>query len=291
MEQQPIQWFPGHMAKTRRLLKESMALVDMAVEVSDARIPQSSRNPELDELCAGKPRLLVLSKADMADEAATRLWVAYFHTLGQEVLALDGKRGKGVERIEPAMARLLTTQRAKWEQKGMVGRPMRAMVVGIPNTGKSTLINRLLGAGRAKAEDRPGVTRSNRWFTLPGGTQLLDTPGVLWPKFEDQQAARYLAFTGAIRDSILDGESLAGELLTLLSRRYPSALAERYRLPEPLPSTGEELLSAVAEKRGMRLPGGGTDIERAANTVLDDYRGGKLGKITLEYPPEREDIR
>ena len=283
----PIQWFPGHMAKTRRKLKESLSLVDMVIEVIDARIPLSSRNPELDALAQGKPRLIIMNKADMADDAATQRWVAYFQSCGYYVLPAECKTGKGLQKLDFVMNEALAEQREKWRQKGMVGRPVRAMVVGIPNVGKSTFINRMTKGARAKTEDRPGVTRGNQWFTLKSGAQLLDTPGVLWPKFEDQQVALRLAFTGAIRDQILDCEELACDLLNLLSSHYRPFLLERYKLSEPLPETGYELLELVGRKRGMLISGGEVDTVRAANMLLDEYRGGKCGRITLEHPPEK----
>lgn len=280
----PIQWFPGHMVKTRRKLKESLALVDMVIEIIDARVPQSSRNPDLDALAADKPRLLIMNKADMADDAATRQWVAHFQKQGYYVLACECKSGKGLHKLESVMNEALAKQREIWKRKGMVGRPVRAMVVGIPNVGKSTFINRMSKGARAKTEDRPGVTRGNQWFTLPSGAQLLDTPGVLWPKFEDQQVALRLAFTGAIRDQILDCEELACDLLNLLATHYRPFLLERYKLSEPLPETGYELLELVGRKRGMLISGGEVNTERAANMLLDEYRAGKCGRITLEHP-------
>ncbi len=283
----PIQWFPGHMAKTRRKLKESLSLVDMVIEVIDARIPMSSRNPELDALAQGKPRLIIMNKSDMADDAATQQWVAHFQKQGYFVLPAECKTGKGLQKLDAVMNEALAEQREKWRQKGMVGRPVRAMVVGIPNVGKSTFINRMTKGTRAKTEDRPGVTRGNQWFTLKSGAQLLDTPGVLWPKFEDQQVALRLAFTGAIRDQILDCEELACDLLNLLSEHYRPFLLERYKLVEPLPETPYELLEYVGRKRGMLISGGEVDTVRAANMLLDEYRGGKCGHITLEYPPAK----
>lgn len=282
----PIQWFPGHMAKTRRKLKESLSLVDMVIEVIDARIPQSSRNPEIDTLVGSKPRLIIMNKADIADEAATKRWVAHFQAQGHFVLPADCKTGKGLGRLETVMNEALAEEREKWRKKGMVGRPVRAMVVGIPNVGKSTFINRLTKGTRAKAEDRPGVTRGNQWFTLPSGAQLLDTPGVLWPKFEDQQAALRLAFTGAIRDQILDVEELACDLLQLFFNHYRSFLLERYKLSEPLPEMPYELLEEVGRKRGMLIARGEVDTMRAANMLLDEYRAGKCGHITLEHPED-----
>lgn len=281
-----IQWFPGHMAKTRRKIRESLSLVDMVVEVLDARIPYSSRNPELPDLTAGRPRLVVLNKADMADEAATRGWIAAFRREGIRAIALDSKSGQGVTAFVPAMRETLADKLALWEAKGMGGRPVRAMVAGIPNVGKSSLINRLTRGGKAKVEDRPGVTRNNQWFVIADGAQLLDTPGVLWPKFEDQEVARHLAYTGAIRDQILDCEELACRLLALLDREYRGLLAARYKLPEETLDAcggdGWELLQQIGRRRGMLISGGEIDTERAAATLLDEFRGAKIGRITLE---------
>ncbi len=284
----PIQWFPGHMAKTRRKLKESLGLVDMVIEIIDARIPMSSRNPEIDQLTAGKPRLIIMNKADMADDNATRRWVTFFQSQGHYVLPADCKTGKGLQKLESVLEEALASQREIWNQKGMVGRPVRAMVVGIPNVGKSTFINRMARASKAKTEDRPGVTRGNQWFTLPSGAQLLDTPGVLWPKFEDQEAALRLAFTGAIRDQILDVEELACDLVMLLATHYRPFFLERYKLEEPLPETSYELLEAVGRKRGMLISRGEVDTLRAANMLLDEYRSGRCGRITWEFPPEKK---
>ena len=285
MEQgQTIQWFPGHMTKTRRKIQECLPLIDAVVEVLDARIPNSSRNPELDALTAGKPRLVVLNKADMADETANRLWLTHFRRQGAAAMAADCKSGKGLKEFTPLLRGLLAERIAAWEAKGMGGRPIRAMVMGIPNVGKSSLINRLAKGGKAKVEDRPGVTRGNQWFVLESGVQLLDTPGVLWPKFDDQQVARHLAYTGAIRDQILDVEELACGLLTILGRDYRPLLTERYKLAADMPEDGWELLNAIGRKRGMLVSGGEVHTERAAITVLDEFRGGKLGRITLERP-------
>ncbi len=287
-QEKTIQWFPGHMARTRRKLKECLPLVDAVVEIIDARIPVSSRNPELDSLTGGKPRIVVLNKADMADEAATRRWVAHFRRSGAAALALDCKSGQGINGFVPLLRETLRDKLEAWKAKGMANRPIRAMVVGIPNAGKSSFINRMARGGKAKVEDRPGVTRGNQWYVLESGTQLLDTPGVLWPKFEDQQVARHLAYTGAIRDQVLDCEELACGLLVLLRRDYGALLAARYKLPEKLPEDGWELLCAVGRKRGMLISGGEVDTERAATTVLDEYRGGKIGRITLEWPEEEQ---
>ena len=286
-----IQWFPGHMAKTRRKIRESLSLVDMVVEVLDARIPYSSRNPELPELTAGRPRMVVLNKADMADETTTRAWIAAFRQQGVKAIAVDSKSGQGIAVFVPAMRETLADKLAVWEAKGMGGRPLRAMVAGIPNVGKSSLINRLARGGKAKVEDRPGVTRNNQWFVIADGAQLLDTPGVLWPKFEDQKVARRLAYTGAIRDQILDCEELACRLLVLLGRDYPDLLRERYKLDEAdleeAGSDGWELLQRIGRRRGMLAAGGEIDTERAAVMLLDEFRGAKIGRITLERPGEQ----
>lgn len=282
-----IQWFPGHMARTRRKMQERMPLIDMVIEVIDARIPMSSRNPELDTLTAGKPRLVLLNKAGLADERATRRWIAYFTQKGAAALAVDCKSGKGLNRVPTAIRELLREQYAAWEKKGMVGRTARVMVVGIPNVGKSTFINRFTKGGKAKTEDRPGVTRGNQWFTAADGVLLLDTPGVLWPKFEDPEVGRRLAFIGAIRDQILPIEELACDLLTVLREEYADRLRERYRLTD-LAEQSWELLEQIGKKRGMLISGGEVDTERAAAMLLDEYRGGKLGLITLEFPPSKE---
>lgn len=282
-----IQWFPGHMTRTRRKIQESLKLVDAAVEIVDARIPMSSRNPEMDSLTAGKPRLVILNKADLADEAATKQWISYFRSQGLAALAVDCKSGRGCKQFHSALRELLIDLVTKWESKG-ANRAIRAMIVGIPNVGKSSFINRMNRGGKAKVEDRPGVTRQNQWFVIDGGTQLLDTPGVLWPKFEDQMVAMRLAFTGAIKDQVLDLEEMACELLGVLRKDYPALLIERYKLSEPLSEDNWELLQEIGRKRGMLVSGGEINTERAAITILDEYRGGKLGRITLERPPAKE---
>ncbi len=278
-----IQWFPGHMARTRRKIKESIGMVDAVVEVVDARIPLASRNPELDGLTGGKPRLVILNKADLADEAVTRRWIAWFRTRGTPALAMDCKSGRGFNGFLPALRELLHELVEKWESRGMT-RSIRVMIVGIPNVGKSSFINRINRGGKAKVEDRPGVTRMNQWFVAEDGTQLLDTPGVLWPKFDDQRVAMRLAFTGAIKDQVLDMEEMACELLKILYVGYRPLLQERYDLPGDMPSDAWELLHAIGCRRGMLLTGGKIDTERAAIMLLDEYRGGKLGRISLEIP-------
>ncbi len=275
-----IQWFPGHMARTRRKIQESLTQVDAVIEVVDARIPISSRNPELSHWVGRKPRLIVLNKADLADETATKRWIAYFEARGIAAIAVDCKSGRGFNQFMPALRRLLQPLIDKWEAKGM-NLAIRAMIVGIPNVGKSSFINRLNKGGKAKVEDRPGVTRQNQWFVVEGA-QLLDTPGVLWPKFDDHTVALHLAFTGAIKDQVLDMEEMACELLGILSTAYRPLLMARYKLPEDMPEDRWELLQLVARKRGMLVSGGEVDTARAAIMLLDEYRGGKLGRITLE---------
>ena len=279
-----IQWFPGHMAKTRRMIAKSLPLVDAAAELLDARLPMSSRNPELNRLTGKKPRLIILNKADMADPAVTQQWMQYYKKQGFAVITADSKSGKGVKQFAPALRELLKEQLEKYAAKGMKGRPIRVMILGIPNVGKSSLINRLAGGKRAKAEDRAGVTRTQQWIKTTDGVELLDTPGVLWPKLDDQDVAVRLAMTGAVRDDILDQEALAARLMTLLHAEYPQALEQRYKIPPELETEGFAYLELMAKNRGMLLSGGVPNTERAAITLLDEFRGTKLGRISLEKP-------
>jgi len=284
-----IQWFPGHMAKTRRLIAANLKLVDAVVEIVDARTPLSSRNPEMDSMTRNKPRLIILNKCDLADEKATQKWIGYFRSKGSEALAVDCKSGKGLKNVLPTVrTKVLKELMDKRERSGMKGAAVRLMIVGIPNVGKSSLINRMAGGKRAKVEDRPGVTRTKQWVKLDNNTELLDMPGVLWPKFEDQSAAVRLAFTGAISDDILDIETLAMKLLVYLSENYPLSLTERYKIEYDDDDTGLALLEKVGRKRGMMISGGEINTERAAITVLDEFRSGKLGHITLELPESKE---
>ena len=279
----PIQWYPGHMTRTRRKMQECLRLVDVVVELSDARVPVSSRNPELSAIVGPKPRILMLNKCDLADERATAQWVERLRAEGLPVLAVDCKSGRGIGAFSGLLRRVMADKLRAMEQRGL-RRPLRAMVAGVPNTGKSSFINRMTAGSKAKTEDRPGVTRENKWFTLRDGTLLLDTPGILWPKFEDQTVARHLAYTGAIRDEILDTEELACGLLSLLATEYGGLLAARYKL-DPLPEgDAADLLTAIARRRGMLLSGGVADTERAAAMLLDEFRAGKIGRITLERP-------
>ncbi len=289
-----VQWFPGHMAKTRRIMQSNLKLVDVVVEITDARIPYSSRNPEMDRLVGSKPRLLLLNKADSADEAITSQWIDYYKKKGITAVATDCRSGKNINKFKSALKELMAEQLKTWEAKGMHGRPIRMMIVGIPNVGKSSFINRLAGSKRAKVEDRPGVTRGKQWVTLDDSTELLDMPGVLWPKFEDKTVGERLAFTGAVKDNILDTEYLACRLLELLCEEYPEMLVGRYGISlEDLPENddmtagclkGFELLERIGRKRGFLISGGEINTERAAAAVLDEFRAGKLGKISLERP-------
>ena len=283
-----IQWFPGHMAKTRRLMKANLPLVDVVVEITDARVPASSRNPEMKNLVGGKPRVVVLNKCDMADEALTAEWIEYYRANGVKAIAMDCRSGKGLNKLVPTVKEVMKKELEKRAAKGMEGKPIRIMVVGIPNVGKSSFINRVAGGKRTKVEDRPGVTRGKQWVTLEKGIDLLDMPGVLWPKFDDKTVGEHLAFTGAIKDDILDTELLAMRLADLLNREWHSLLCERYKLTDEETADIEpyDLLSLIGVKRGMKVSGGEVNTERAAAMLLDEFRGGKIGRITLEMPNE-----
>lgn len=282
-QKQNVQWFPGHMAKTRRLIKESLPLVDAVVEILDARIPESSRNPELAQLTKGKPRIVLLNKCDLADDNATRAWIRDYERQGIRAIAVDCRTGKGLNAFRPLVREVLKEKVESNERKGMGGKALRAMVAGIPNTGKSSFINRMAGKNKAKVADRPGVTRSNQWFDIGNGILLLDTPGVLWPKFEDPAVADRLAFIGSVKDEVMDIESLAVRFLRVLKIAYPERLTERYALTDFEQTEDYALLELLAKKRGMLISGGYADTERAAVMLLDEYRGGKLGRLTLEH--------
>ena len=288
MEAVDIQWFPGHMAKTRRLMKANLPLVDVVVEITDARVPASSRNPEMKNLVGGKPRVVVLNKCDMADEALTAEWIEYYRANGVKAIAMDCRSGKGLNKLVPTVKEVMKKELEKRAAKGMEGKPIRIMVVGIPNVGKSSFINRVAGGKRTKVEDRPGVTRGKQWVTLEKGIDLLDMPGVLWPKFDDKTVGEHLAFTGAIKDDILDTELLAMRLADLLNREWHSLFCERYKLTDEETADIEpyDLLSLIGAKRGMKVSGGDVNTERAAAMLLDEFRGGKIGRITLEMPNE-----
>ena len=280
-----IQWYPGHMTKTRRQIQADLKLVDLVAEVIDARIPVSSRNPDLDELVGEKPRLIVLNRADQADPAGTRAWCAWFRERGWAVLETNARDGKGVNQFSITIKNAMKEKLEQWKAKGMVGRPIRVMVVGVPNVGKSTFINQVAKRKSAKAWNRPGVTRGRQWVSVDAGLDLLDTPGILWPKFEDEATGLHLAFTGAVKDEVMDAETLACRLLELLAARYPNALEQRYQIPADLSGQGWELLEACGRKRGFLISGGEVDTERMAKVLLDEYRSGTLGNITLELPP------
>ena len=290
MEQVDIQWFPGHMAKTRRLMKENLPLVDVVVELTDSRVPFSSRNPEMKSLVGGKPRVVVLNKCDMADEAITQEWIEYYKANGIRALATDCRSGRGLNKLAPVVREVLKNELEKRARKGMEGKPIRMMIVGIPNVGKSSFINRIAGGKRAKVEDRPGVTRGKQWVTLDKGIDMLDMPGVLWPKFEDKTVGEHLAFTGAVKDDILDIETLAARLADVLNHEAHKQLCERYKLTDEETFEIEPfaLLELIGAKRGMKISGGEIDTERAAAMLLDEFRGARLGNITLEKPEDFE---
>ena len=283
-EAQTIQWFPGHMTKTRRKIQASLKQVDAVAEIIDARIPVSSRNPELHKIIENKPRIILMNKCDMADPSQTARWVSCYQKEGVLAIPVDCKSGRGLNQFIPKVRELLKDRIIQWEQKGMVNRTIRVMIVGIPNVGKSSFINRMAKQNRAKVEDRPGVTRGNQWFTIGKAFDLLDTPGVLWPKFDDPNVGEKLAFTGAVKDQIVDTEQLASRLLEVLRDEYSAMLAARYKLEkyDLRPLQGYELLELIGRKRGMLASGGEIDTERASIMVLDEFRSAKLGKITLE---------
>lgn len=279
---QNVQWFPGHMAKTRRLLRECLPQVDAVVEVLDARVPESSRNPELSELIKGKPRIILLNKCDVADAAATDRWLSFFRKNGFVALAVDCRSGKGLKRFVPLLREVLHERIEKNNERGMAGKPLRCMVVGIPNTGKSSFINKMAGRVRAEVADRAGVTRQNRWFAIGDGVELLDTPGVLWPKFDDPRVGDKLAFIGSVKDTVVDVQTLSIRLLEIMQTEYPDRLRERYKISGFEDLEPWEILEMIGKKRGMLLRGGEIDYERAAAMLLDEYRGGKLGRLTLD---------
>lgn len=283
MNEKVIQWYPGHMAKTRRLMKESLPLIDAVCELVDARVPESSRNPDLDGIIGSKPRIVLLNKCDLADERATARKIKELAERGVTALPVDCRSGKGLEKFEPAVREVLKDKIKANADKGMAGKPLRVMVVGIPNTGKSSFINRMAGKYRAKVADKPGVTRGNQWFAIGSGIELLDTPGVLWPKFEDPQVGLKLAFIGSIKETTLDIQELAVSLLSVMQKNYPDRLEQRYKVAD-VQDVQEPygLLEMIAAKRGMLLRKGEYDTERAAVMLLDEYRSGKLGKITLD---------
>ncbi len=280
-DMQNIQWFPGHMTRTKRKIQEVLPIIDAVAEIVDARIPISSRNPDLKEIIKDKPLLILLNKCDMADPKETARWIEYYKSQNIPAIPVDCKTGKGINNFKDKIKEILADKLEEFKAKGMVGKPLRVMVVGIPNVGKSSFINRIAGGNRAKAENRPGVTRGNQWVTVEKQLELLDTPGVLWPKFDDQAVGERLAFTGAVKDKVLDIELLSMRLLDNLALNYRDMLIERYgNLDFELDSY--DLLCQIGKKRGMVIRGGETDTERAAAMLLEEYRNCKIGKITLE---------
>ncbi len=282
-EQMSIQWYPGHMTKTRRQIEADLKLVDAVCEIVDARIPVSSRNPDIDAICGNKPRIILLNRMDLADPDGTKRWLAYFRSKGMAALATDCKTKRGINSFKPAVESVLQEKIQRNAAKGM-HKALKIMIVGIPNVGKSTLINQISGRKGAKAENRPGVTRGKQWVTVDSGLLLLDTPGILWPKFEDPKVGMMLAYTGAVKEGVIDIEELAGHLMELLLKFYPQTLAERYKVEAEQGTPGYALLELAGRKRGYLMARGEVNTERMAKVLLDEYRSGKLGKFTLEEP-------
>ncbi len=284
-EKMNIHWYPGHMTKTRRQIEADLKQVDAVCEIVDARIPVSSRNPDIDSICGAKPRIIVLNRMDLADPNATKKWMAYFKAKGMAVIATDCKTRRGIADFTPAARTACAEKLSRDAARGM-NRPLRVMVVGIPNVGKSTLINQISGRKGAKAENRPGVTRGKQWVTVDSGLQLLDTPGILWPKFEDPEVGMMLAYTGAVKEGVIDLEELAFRLMELLHKFYPNTLLERYKVEAPAGTPGWELMEMAGRKRGYLISGGEVNTERMSKVLIDEFRSGKLGKFTLEMPEE-----
>ena len=286
-ERMNIQWYPGHMTKTRRQIEADLKLVDAVCEIVDARIPISSRNPDIDAICGNKPRIVILNRMDLADDESTKVWCSYFKAKGIVAVATDCKSKKGVSHFLPTVRSVLKEKVERNAAKGMK-KALRIMIVGIPNVGKSTFINQISGRKGAKAENRPGVTRGKQWVTVDSELLLLDTPGILWPKFEDPEVGMMLAYTGAVKENVIDIEELACKLMELLQKYYPQTLVDRYGLDLSEQRPGYELLEAAGKKRGYLLARGEINTERMAKVLLDEYRSGKLGHFTLEMP---EDIK
>ena len=285
-EKMNIQWFPGHMTKAQRMIEENLKMVDAVCELLDARIPRASRNPDIDRLAGDKPRLIILNRIDLADPAITARWKKYYEARGLSVLETDAKSGKGVSGFAPAVRRLLADKLKEYESKGQVGRTLRVMILGIPNVGKSTFINKVAGRKAAIAGDRPGVTRGKQWINIDSGLDLLDTPGILWPRFDSQEVGEMLAITNAIKADVLDKETLGANFMLRLREMYPKAIEERYKFTPDPDMNGFELLEQAAKKRGFLVSRGEYDIERMANTLLGEYHEGKLGRLSLEEPDD-----
>ena len=284
-ERMSIQWYPGHMTKTRRQIEADLKLVDAVCEIVDARIPMSSRNPDIDAICGNKPRIIALNRMDLADSAATKKWLAYFREQGLAAIATDCKTKRGIADFQPAVRSVLSEKIQRDAAKGM-HKALRIMIVGIPNVGKSTFINQISGRKGAKAENRPGVTRGKQWVTVSNELLLLDTPGILWPKFEDPNVGMMLAYTGAVKEGVIDIEELAGHLMELLLKYYPKTLEERYKVTAEEGTPGYMLLEEAGRKRGYLMARAEVNTERMAKVLLDEYRSGKLGKFTLEGPED-----
>ena len=285
-EKMNIQWFPGHMTKAQRMIEDNIKLVDAVCEILDARIPGASRNPDIDRLAAGKPRLVILNRTDLADPALTKRWRESFERKGMAVLETDAKSGRGVNGFVPAVRKVLANRLREYEAKGQAGRPLRVMILGIPNVGKSTFINKVAGRKAAAAGDKPGVTRGRQWINIDKSLDLLDTPGILWPKFDSQEVGELLAVTNAIKVDVIDKETLAANFMLRLRSMYPQAITERYKFEPDPEMNGFELLEQAAKKRGFLVSRGEYDIERMANTLLTEYHDGKLGRLTLELPDD-----
>lgn len=285
-EKMNIQWFPGHMTKAQRMIEENLKMVDAVCELLDARIPRSSRNPDIDRLAGDKPRLIILNRTDLADPEITAGWKKFYEGQGFAVLETDAKSGRGVNGFAPAVRRLLADKLRDYESKGQVGRTLRVMILGIPNVGKSTFINKVAGRKAAIAGDRPGVTRGKQWINIDSGLDLLDTPGILWPRFDSQEVGEMLAITNAIKADVLDKETLGANFMLRLRDMYPKAIEERYKFTPDPDMNGFELLEQAAKKRGFLVSGGEYDIERMANTLLGEYHEGKLGRLSLEAPDD-----
>ena len=285
-EKMNIQWFPGHMTKAQRMIEENLKLVDAVCELLDARIPNASRNPDIDRLAAGKPRLVILNRVDLADPQITERWRKFFEAQGLAVLETDARSGKGVNSFVPAIRRLLADKLKQYEAQGPAGRPLRVMILGIPNVGKSTFINKVAGRKAAIAGDKPGVTRGKQWINIGTGLDLLDTPGILWPKFDSQEVGELLAVTNAIKADVLDKETLGANFMLRLRQLYPQAIEDRYRFKPDPEANGFELLEEAARKRGFLIAKGEYDLERMANTLLGEYHDGKLGRLSLETPDD-----
>lgn len=280
-----LQWFPGHMAKTRRMISDNLKLVDVVIELVDARLPLSSRNPEIDRIAGRKPRVLVMNKSDIADSKANMQWKSYFEKKGIYTILADSLSGNGIKGLDAAIETVLAGKFERERQKGIQRRPVKMLVVGIPNVGKSSFINRMAGRAAAKTGDRPGVTTAKQWIKLAGKYELLDTPGILWPKFEDPEVAKRIAYTGGIKDEIMDTEELAFYLIGYLRENYSGMLTERFKISEDIDTLDDfELLELIGKKRGCIMSGGRVDTLRAANMILDDFRAAKIGRITLELP-------